>query len=154
MSRLRYFAVLLLMAAVFAGCASVSSYTKEEGDDLIVPGERVSKFIISKTSMKQIYTKTTPKESYKKQGLDFLFDKKDKLAVIVVSSTKFKTEDGIKIGDNLIKVMLEHGTGEEEPVDIEEVDAQIKAKGNKLVYPGIEFVMVDKRVVTIIVLIN
>jgi hypothetical protein len=152
-NKLILFAVLHLI--LIYSCNSETSNKEIKNDKIIVPGERVGKFMINKTLMKEIITDSTDVSYYAEKGLFFGFNKGDELTSITVTSDEYKTDKNISVGDNIEKVLSIYG----EYISKEELRLR---KGERFSigtgmdvfnYPGIKF-FVDSGEVKVISIIS
>jgi hypothetical protein len=121
-----------------------------ENDEMIIPGKRVSEHILKKHSLKDVLGEDSSKsrKKFSNQGLLFSFDRKKLLSTITVTSVKFSTREGIKIGSSRTQVIEKFGKPDSEEFN----DAQNKGiKISAMLYQGISFMMHKNKVVAIVI---
>ncbi|HMD18351.1 MAG TPA: hypothetical protein VKH18_16910 [Terriglobales bacterium] len=121
-------------------------------DAVVVPGVRCGRFILGRTRENEIESIRD-----KKAGIDFQFTQDHLLKGVVVTTSDFRTDRQIRVGDSEEDVLRAYGKGKTGNIDLTKgttADGRpvvVGKVGDKvLFYPGIEFVFSKQRVWAII----
>jgi hypothetical protein len=108
---------------------------------LIVPGVRVGNFVLGRDTLASVLGSDTPEARHRfaEQGLVFQFEQGKQLRGIMVSSPRFRTRHGFRVGSKASAIEEQLGT----PVTREVREVHGKFELPVLAYPGITFLLSD-----------
>jgi hypothetical protein len=119
---------------------------------LLRPGIGCGEFLIGRSRRADVITHARGEDYYAKKGLWFSFDGSDVLDTIVTTSSAFRSEKGLRPGDTEEQVEKCYGRGEVGRYELDKGDSLVGSIGEKtLVYPGIQFVIAQRKVWAIVI---
>lgn len=130
--------VLILLSIFLTSCAGNAKA------DMIIPGSSVGKYVLNETTRESV--------GEDEEGVFLTFNEGKELTGIFVTSTKYKTDKGLAVGDSSDKVLEIYGDSDVQSMDIEKSGTVIGSMGDSLSYPGIKFVINDGVISGIVVL--
>ncbi len=140
----------LCSIVLLTGCGSSNDPSQVDEIELIIPGERIGPFVLGRSTRLSILGRDTPekREKYRNQGLEFSFNRANKLRAITIHTNKFETSEGVKVGSPMNKVRKVFG----DPLfdSIEDPEGNYELPG--YVYDGITFLEYEGNVAAIIVM--
>ena len=103
--------------------------------DLIIPGERVGNYILKKSTLAKILGDDMPqnRNAFAQKGLYFQFEQGRELIGITITSSKYVTEQGIRVGSSIEEVKTAYGNPKPDKIKNEKLGIDV------LVYKGIIF---------------
>jgi hypothetical protein len=136
--------VALLLGGALVGCCDAhqnpaASSQPAPDDTLIVPGVRVGQYVLGRSTAASILGSDSPeaRRKFAEQGLFFEFERGQQLTGIMVSSPKYATQNGLRVGATAADVEAQLGT----PLSRTMSEAHGKFEIPGLSYPGIWFVL-------------
>jgi hypothetical protein len=139
---------IMTMFLSLAACAG----PPEDGCEL-KPGIGCGAFKIGKTKRAAVFNPSRDQQYYSKRGLDFSFDSNGALDTIVATSTMFVSDKGIRPGDPEGNVELRYGKPTVGRYELQKGSPSpaVTIGEKTLVYPGIQFVIAERKVWAIVI---
>jgi hypothetical protein len=138
--------VVFVLTMALTGCSSPK-------DRLIIPGVRVGRIVIGKTTVRDVGTGDgSIYEKYATERLDFGFDSRLRVSAIEVFARNYSTTEGLGVGDTESSVVAKYGTPEIVDVPLMAGRERVGTIANRaLHYSGIRFVVDQNQKITSII---
>ena len=138
-------------------CALLFIFLTNDGSSMtndmyIKPGIGIGPFIINKALKEDIFGKDKTREYYQNMGIYFTFDEGQTLTSILITTSNYCTDKGIKVGSTVNDVYATYGFAEQQQIDIVKSSQKVGTCGLALSYKGIQFWINNEEVTSIVVM--
>jgi hypothetical protein len=143
--RLALAAIALLSVPLLWAGAGAKGYA------LVREGVGVEGAIVGCTTRSEIFDNRTA-EDFPREGLEFSFGENNRLTAVTVTSVKYRTGRGLRIGSSEAELKKVYGLPRVEPITLWKGSQPIGAVGAAFwTYPGIRFMMAHRKVAAMMV---
>lgn len=129
----------IVIFSLFVGCSQAQ----------IKPGIGVDKYLLD-AEEKNIFKDIGSREKLAKEGLFFSFEK-GHVTTIMITSSKFVSKEGVRVGDNNKKIKKTPNSITDSKLQLEKGDKVLPTDLNIIILPGIRYIVKDEIITAILI---
>jgi hypothetical protein len=117
----------------------------------ILPGVGLENYLLLGTQEDEIFTTAESRAIFAEDGLFFTFEK-GLLTSIMITTSKYSTKEGIRVGDNINKIKNPSDAIVNDKLQLEKGSSVIPTDNNVVVFSGILYIIKDNVINSILVI--